>query len=548
MELCMIHVVARSAAVGTEFLLRHPTLASQITVELGQRSYFEMLNHLIEEGEAPHACVIHDDVVLPSSFAERVDSLLQELDRNWPNWGLVGNAAVLTAGVGYAGARAVRYLSDPHGGPNLARHILPAQTIDGNVMLLNLKAMRAKGLRLPDFDGFQLYDIVMSIEAISAGLGVLVAPHLACWHGSKGSQASFDRAASGEAFGRFCSNRLRNRSITTLNGLVKIGLDAENPMLSTGIDLQIDSLRTADQGRPAKTVAIVTRTQFRRPALLNRTLDTIAALLAAAGAGAQYRSYVVTDADEEVPESVSQRATVMRTDFRQGVDSRYRLVRFAAERIEADYFWFIDDDDWVFPNEAERLGLVVNTAPENSIVFVGSQHFEEASLARGPNASFETYRSKPARRFAAKDFLASLSGENHSPFCGVLLSRAALLNISLAVYESVTYFEDYMTTLSALLEQDCFPITVDKLFVGISLRRSGNSVTEKDRRTWNRSMSELVSHLVNSSDCSQMLSLPPQAWGRPPADGSGDLTVRGLARHSKRLVGKAIRRVKAVTR
>ena len=217
------------------------------------------------------------------------------MDRDWSNWGLVGNAGVLTVGVGYAGTRTVRYLSDPHGGPNLARHILPAQTIDGNVMFLNLNAMRAKGLRLPVFDGFQLYDIVMSIEAIAAGLGVFVAPHLSCWHGSKGSQAGFDRAASGDAFGQFCSSRLRNRSITTLNGLVRFRLDGVNPASTSGIDLQIDSLRTADQGRPARTVAIVTRTQFRRPALLNRTLDTIAAFLATAGAGAEFHSYVVTD-------------------------------------------------------------------------------------------------------------------------------------------------------------------------------------------------------------------------------------------------------------
>ena len=75
MECHMIHVVARSAAVGSEFLLRHPTLASRITIELGQRSYFELLNRLVHEGEAPCACVVHDDVVLPSNFAERLDSL-----------------------------------------------------------------------------------------------------------------------------------------------------------------------------------------------------------------------------------------------------------------------------------------------------------------------------------------------------------------------------------------------------------------------------------------------------------------------------------------
>lgn len=540
----MIHVVARSEASGSQFVQNHPALAEQIAVEFGQRSYFDLLNRLIREKRTSYVCVVHDDVVLCSGFAERVESLVRELDRHWPNWGLVGNAGVLSIGVGYSATEVVRYLSDGHGGPNLARHILPAQSIDGNIMLLNLRAMSSKGLKLPAFDGFQLYDIVLSIETIAAGLGVLVAPQLACWHGSKGSQVDFDRAASSDAFRAYCSERLRNRRITTLNGHVKISLARDDQPTNGGFDLEMESLRTAAQGRAAKTVAVVTRTQFQRPELLDRTLDTVGAFLAAAGQSpAGFHSYVVTDAACEPPESVTRRSTVMRTEVPEGVDSRFQLVRFAAEHIDADYFWFIDDDDWVFPNEAERLGLVVSAAPPGSIVFVDCQHFEEKPLLPATNGDLASYRSKPARLFPAKQFLASLSGDNHSPFSGVLLSRSSLRDMSLSVYDNVTYFEDYATTLSALLERDCFPITVSKLFIGISLRRSGNSVTQTDRTTWNRSMSELVSHLINSSDCSQILSLPPQAWSAPGAV-QDESTSRLLARRSKRLVKKVVRRGK----
>jgi len=52
---------------------------------------------------------------------------------------------------------------------------------------------------------------------------------------------------------------------------------------------------------------------------------------------------------------------------------------------------------------------------------------------------------------------------------------------------------------------------VDKLLVGISVRASGNTITEPDRTKWNRSMAELVTHMVNHPELSQMLSLPMHA-------------------------------------
>ncbi|WP_125474127.1 hypothetical protein [Caballeronia humi] len=73
-----------------------------------------------------------------------------------------------------------------------------------------------------------------------------------------------------------------------------------------------------------------------------------------------------------------------------------------------------------------------------------------------------------------------------------------------------------MTILAALLSHQNFPIAVDKLFVGISVRQSGNTITEPDRSKWNRSMSEMVSHLVNFPELTQMLSLPSHALATVP--------------------------------
>ncbi|WNC89264.1 glycosyltransferase family A protein [Paraburkholderia sp. FT54] len=512
----MIHVVARSDKHGEAFLESHSHLRSRIVVKTGQRSYFSLLQELIDACPEDYACVVHDDVFLSGDFGVRVDELIAELNASWPNWGLVGNAAVLSVKVGYAGTNVVRYLSDPHGGPNLASEILPAQSIDGNVMLLNVKAMRARQLRLPTFDGFQLYDIILSIETVRAGLGVYVAPQLACWHGSRGNQGEFDRAKDSEAFKHYLTSAVQNRRIQTLNGVTEARFDLASRMMRGRVELELDSLRQAVSGRPVKTVAIVTRTQFSRLDLLNRTLDTIDAFVASAGASTSFRSFIVTDRKNAAPEDVKRRTVVLEADLPHGSDTRYQLVRFAAENIDADYFWFVDDDDWLFPNEAERLSLAISAAPSGAMVFLDCQHFSEKPVAPGTGSDVHLYRSVEGHFFSSQRFLLSLSGQNHSPFCGVVFERGALLAIPPRVYETVTYYEDFMTILNTLLSLKCFPVVVDKLYVGISLRNSGNTVTEMDRTKWDRSMSEMVSHLLNSPGTSQMLSLPSHAISIAP--------------------------------
>ncbi len=503
----MIHVVARSQVSGDQFLTNHPSLEPQIRLELGTGSYFQLLSRLIATSTLPVVCVVHDDVMLCADFDAKINALVCILNDLWPNWGLAGNAGVLPLHLGYSATEVVRYLSDPHGGPNLVGHILPAQSIDGNVMLLNVGAMREKGLTLPALDGFQLYDVILSTETISAGLGVFVCPQLACWHGSEGNQEEFDRAKSSNVFKSYLLSRIRNKRLKTLNGVVEVKTrDAEGPQ-PPGIDVQLESLRTAVRGTPRKTVAIIIRTQYRRPSQLSRALDSVYAFIAAGGDVTKFRSYVLTDSS--CPEGVDPQhkdTSVLRANLPSDRDSRYHLVRFAAETIEADYFWFVDDDDWVFPNEAQRLGLMVCAAPAGTTFFLDSQHFDEPELVPGlGGGGFE--RAHPGRYFPANEFLSSLSGFNYTPLCGVIFSRSTLISIPKSVYSTVVYYEDFMTILFAILSPSFFPVVVGRLYAGISVRATGNTITETDRSKWNRSMAELVSHLVSAPGLTQLLSL-----------------------------------------
>ena len=183
-----LHVVARSQETADAFLDRHKSLCSVTTVHRDVTSYFHMLNRIISHEQNEVDCIVHDDVFLSECFGDCVSELLAELEEAWPNWGVCGNAGVLPFTIGATAAPFVRYVFDPHGGPNFQGTILPAIGVDGHMMLLNTARLRERGASLPAFSGFQLYDVTLCLEILRLGLAVLVAPHLACYHASSGSR------------------------------------------------------------------------------------------------------------------------------------------------------------------------------------------------------------------------------------------------------------------------------------------------------------------------------------------------------------------------
>src|SRR5690606_38212394 len=134
-----IHVAARNEAYGQQFM-KNNSAVHNVVLHQGTSSLFTLLQSIID-GEDDYALFVHDDVFLPSSMNEHVFSLIEELNTNWPNWGICGNAGIIAPSLA-DGGRACRYLFDPHGGPSLGGFILPAETVDGNTILLNCRALR----------------------------------------------------------------------------------------------------------------------------------------------------------------------------------------------------------------------------------------------------------------------------------------------------------------------------------------------------------------------------------------------------------------------
>lgn len=503
----MIFVVARSQEHGNTFIKNHPTLAQDLVIKTGQTSYFGLINEIITGCQEPVACIVHDDVMLCQDFNKKIKELLNELNANWKTWGLVGNAGVSPVAVGLSAQHAIRYLSDPHGGPNFSGTIFPAFGVDGNVMLLNVAAMRERNLKLPNWKGFHLYDIILSIETLAAGLSVLVAPQLACWHGSPGDQLSFERAKSSDEFHTYLRQKVQHIRLTTMNGFIDVKQEPKAPLTRGPLDLELQSLMNAASPNRIKKLAIVIRSQFKRPSLLRRTLESIKAFKENGAENViDCRVHIVTDQNDWRSKFDDDTVSVISVAVNEGVDSRFILVNAAVKQINADYFWFIDDDDWLFPNEAKRLYYSIATAPDDSMIFLGCQNFHEKLKDGQESQAFP--RAEAGRYYSASDFVRSLTGHNHTPFPGAIYPKKALLSIPDSAFATINYFEDFFILQHALLSCKFTPVIVDKLFVGISIREFGNTVTEKDRTKWNKSTSEVVSQLSGyDRTAAQMLSL-----------------------------------------
>jgi hypothetical protein len=522
----MLHVVARSSDVMVEWSRRHPAVAALVHSHVGQRSYFDVLNNVIWAGSQDYALVVHDDVFLSELIVDDVAQLVATLNTEWPAWGVCGNAGVLSFEVGFQPTSVVRFLYDPHGGPNFQGAILPAESVDGNVLLLNTRALRSRDVRLPAFDGFQLYDLVLCIESLCHGLAVLVAPQLACLHLSRGSQQKFGLAAKSEGFHRYISQRLANRSIQTLNGILEFPLETvQKP--SDLVDLKLQSLRVAARGRPQKHVAVVVRTQFRDPRLLRRTLETVRSFAIAAGEATKFVPTVITDCPERRPDFVDNYAEVQTVATPDG-DSRHWLLKLAGV-TEAEYIWFVDDDDWLFPNAAEWLGLIVNIAQSGTTFFGDVQWFHE-SIDSELGGIGGNYSAEEGRYYQSKKWMHSLSGENHIPFCGMIVPTEVVRALNPRLVEHVVYFEDLALQLHALMHPSAIQIVVGRLLAGISVRGKGNSITAMDRTVWNKSYAEMVACICRDSRWPNLFSL----WPPPSMIDTGALA--GMSRPERSLV------------
>ncbi|GEM_PF-769180 len=499
-----IHVAARNETSALQFTKNNPD-ATNVVLHRHVNSLLTFLQTIIDS-DVDYALFVHDDVFLPSSINDTVFKLIDKLNTEWPNWGICGNAGI-TAPTLADGSRICRFLFDPHGGPSLSGFILPAETVDGNTILLNCRALRAAGVRLPSFEGFQFYDIILSIETLAAGLAVLLAPQLAVYHNSKGSQEEFERTAGSKLYIDYLSDRLSNRLVHSFNGVLTLPFKGQTP---GQFDICNTALKNAATSRPKAKIAFVIRTQFRDVSLLLRAVTSTLAFAAAAENDA-VKTYIVTESlDVDAIKYLPNNVKVITADYILASNAKNHLIKWDSYSIDEDFILFLDDEDWVFPNEAAYISDLLTCLPTFANLVVDCHSFTEKTVIAG-EIDRRNSNLRPLKRFFSKDWPKNFIGNNYTPMCGLFYSRNILLHLPQEFSNKIVWCEDINANLFAMLNQNSVFFSVPKLVSGISVRDERNNFSNiadvTDNIKYHRMQAELTHYLCSSATNNVTLSI-----------------------------------------
>lgn len=507
------YIVCRSQETAAAWRARASNLTGlDIRPILGATSYYRILADLIGGNEERPVLLGHDDIRCGFDFAVAVGQLLIELDAKFTHWGVCGNA-----GISIDGKHVFRHVSDPHGGPDPGLDINPVLAVDGNLLLLNLPALRAAGVSLPDFEGFHGYDIALSLECWLAGLPVLCDRRLLVIHKSGGNQRDFDVYCQGEAFTSYLATRLINHRVPTLNGPIDLRHAQNYAYLDYGhqadprrdVVAAFDStLATCRRDKP--TLTIVCRSQLDRPELLERAMMTFSAATLEAPELVTINVLLVSDRPAQALVAEGNRLVALfpglplqtlpfNTD--SGRYSRVAALFAAIEHCQGDYLWFVDDDDYVHPPAIRPLARCL-AAGIPRLVVGHARRFEERWSSDTPRVLRE---SVELERLPAEGIYRAFEGDNHTPICAAVLPLTVLKNRLALVAARGDYYEDYFLLLLALTSPRLEIVCVDADICGISVRPGENTVNQLDREHWDLSYATFMNEILRLPEATSPL-------------------------------------------
>lgn len=482
----------------------------KIVAKTGYASYYKFISDSLMEAESETILIGHDDIWLGRGFESRVSKLIQELDAKMPLWGVVGNA-----GIGVDGKAVFRYVHDAHGGPERTRMTIPVSLIEGALMLLSATKLLRHGFELPDLGSFQGYDIVTSCECYRAGLAVLVDPRLFVVHLSGGDRHGFDSFASSNRFRDYWKDRFVNHSIATMKGPIDLSeacdfefnachKDPTDGLIDLyGKILEVSGLCAMEFDRD---LAIVCRTRLQRPAMFERLVSSVAALNSSGTKPFRLKFFVLTNESQECLDEALQTvrrlapdldADGRRFEIRGSRFSRTDLMLHAFERIETTYIWFVDDDDFVFPQAIQYIAWALSSLRTPLIIGDCVVYEEEWDHSSGDCVLSREVYKRPGDLYPHV-----FSGDNYIPVCGICYPREPMRKILQGAAADGDYSEDYYVLLKALTNASMDVLVIESSFAGISLRKGGsdNTVTQTDRSEWQLSYATFIGELMEPDD------------------------------------------------
>jgi hypothetical protein len=391
---------------------------------------------------------------------------------------------------GYGITKVIDYLIE--GGYRAVTNIeVPVTSSSSELVIVDLRRLRAS---LPvGFSGFldADFDVWFCLELALSSLHVVASPIMSAFL-PNGRRRGLVNKPSNELLS-FVANKANLKRFATVRGEFSVPFSADFDVESPPPPLEDLFLNAITTTKPPPTLTVITRTQFKRTFELKRCLDSVISF--AAHYGMEFLNLVLIS-ETQPPKGflLPNGYQFIQAKILQERDSRFLLVGQAVSEVISDYYLFVDDDDWMFPNNASLLRKVLHSCPQESILFADSRHYIEDRKVDGQ--IFVGNIISYGRFFPSTLFMRSLSGVNHNPFCSVVFPRKTFEDLGPEVFKSVEYAEDYFLILKSLY-QESVPIVFEGQLVGISIRDSGNTVTEFENPKWLRAKANVAHSLAN---------------------------------------------------
>ncbi|SHH49331.1 hypothetical protein [Marivita hallyeonensis] len=149
---------------------------------------YNALRRVFPQCKGKYILLTHDDIELVEDGAEKLTSVLNNLEARDPNWMVAGNA-------GWSSAhpeRLVLHLNDPHGDWRDARSgPVDVMSLDENLLILPRARMVFPSV---DLNGFHLFALDMCMQSRMAGGRSYVVPFRVKHHSGGSASAAFEES------------------------------------------------------------------------------------------------------------------------------------------------------------------------------------------------------------------------------------------------------------------------------------------------------------------------------------------------------------------
>jgi hypothetical protein len=486
-------IVYRGSASFEDFV-QNNAVGDYETFFLGEEksSISKQLNSLIRDGGEDFAVIAVSDLVLPDGWLDSVPDLAKKVRANWPSSVAITGAGLTLFEHGYATEKVLDYLVEVgyEGATNIE---MPVVSSNPELIVIDLELLREF---FPNgFMGFLDADFHLwfCLELAVKSLNVVASPLMSAFMPNGNRRKQLGAQPSSELLD-YVAERANVKSFETFQGKYSIPFNPGFDLLSAPPSLETLFLGPTRSYNKPPSLTVITRTQFERVSELKRCLDSVMSFASHYGEHLVNR-LLVSDSPYPQNFNLPQGFQFVQATVPQGKDSRFMLVGEAVSSVSSDYYMFVDDDDWMFPNNASALRQMLDICPRDSVVFADSRHYIEDRDRE--DSIFVGNKLTNGRHFPGNRFMGSLAGVNNNPFCSVIFPRKTFEDLDSKVYSSVEYAEDYFLILKTLY-QESVPFVFDGQLVGISIRESGNTVTEFGHPKWLRAKANVAYSLANT--------------------------------------------------